>query len=153
MLHAQEVLSGDANMLIKSRVKVTYVKLNGTDGFPLHSVHFDYGPPMAGHAMFHAQLADEAVEIPERQKREMNLEFSLSGELKCFQFARIPTADMSLSSVLLCIVADHVNLEQFRDYLAVCKKLDMPVPSFPKMMESLSPMRTFNSHHWFADCP
>jgi len=142
-------------VLERSTVRVSYFNIENGLAQLLHSVHFDHGDEEAGHPVFHAQLTRERISLPEETAGELEFEFPEGEVAEVFKNARIPTSDMTLPSVLLCLAADHFKGEFFVDFLARVKELqaNMPQPIFAQTKQSL---RTFPDHlrssHWFAHC-
>jgi len=116
VLRAQEEMTKNGSELVRSTVGVSYYSVAEGSATLLHTMHFDFGPPSMCHPTFHAQLSNQPVLPPVEESRELNCELQLANNnVRCFGNARIPTCDMTLSSVLLCLVADHIGDEFFRD--------------------------------------
>jgi hypothetical protein len=161
LLHAQETIHTDREglKLLKSSVQVHYYR---TDATLLQSVHFDYGKPQAAHPLFHAQVSNvEPRGLSAREAEELRFGF-MTGTAgpACYRDARIPTSDMTLASVLLCLAADHLDCDDasddkrfFREFRAEFLRLHdrLPKPAIPSVLDSLKAQSDhFRSSHWFA---
>jgi hypothetical protein len=154
LVRAQErILRGAPPVLVKSTVRVSYFRTEQERAVLLQSIHFDYGVEQDCHAVFHAQLCPEAVQL---SSEEVALEFCFPQEFPhaiCCKNARIPTSDMTFSSVLLCLAADHMSPEFFREFLAAVRDIHekMPLPPFKNLQKSIAKepghLRSF---HWFS---
>jgi len=161
LLHAQETILDDRGgpMLLKSNVRVYYYR---TDATLLQSVHFDYGKPQAAHPLFHAQVSNvEPSGLSTGEAEELRFGFTAGAAgLTCYRDARIPTSDMTLPSVLLCLAADHLDSDDasqdkrfFREFRDELLRLQdrLPKPSIPSMLDSLKAQSDhLHSSHWFA---
>jgi hypothetical protein len=155
VVHVQESITGKKSdyILTRSTVRVSYYSIRGTKATPLHTVHFDYGPEQACHPIFHAQISPDCVQIPAEDLIDLGHELEAQGAANIFKNARIPTSDMTLSSVLLCLVADHIDHAFFSDFRGRVRELQdrLPRPSFEKTRASLlAQSNHFRSVHWFA---
>lgn len=154
VVHAQEEISDDMSELKKSTVRVSYYLEDAQSLDPLHTVHFDYGPALACHPMFHAQIASNPVVVPEADRGELDCDLTFpSAGLKCFEGSRIPTSDMTLSSVLLCLAADHIGGQFFSELRAKLHEIQtqMPRPNFTELKDSIrADELRLRSSHWFA---
>jgi hypothetical protein len=157
VLHAQEELAANCTALNRSTVRVSYFDARDDGVRPLHTVHFDFGPQQICHPTFHAQLTADPIIPPDDEAEELKCEVHFTPTFdkgRCFQNARIPTCDMTLASVLLCLAADHLGVEFFREFKANVIEIQksMPVPSYDEeMRKSLGgDLRRLSSSHWFA---
>lgn len=109
LIKGTEYIDATTNFVVKSNVSVNYFDASKRDInilIPLESIHYDYEEPCeAGHPIFHAQLS--AALIKEKfdsfnrfQVKDDHMGSRLKG-------IRIPTAHMSLVTVLIGLVADH----------------------------------------------
>ena len=157
VLHAQEELARDGTALNRSTVRVSYFDTRGDEVSPLHTVHFDFGPQQVCHPTFHAQLTADPIIPPVDEAEELKCEVRFIPtieKVRCFQNARIPTCDMTLASVLLCLAADHLGVDFFREFKASVIEIQksMPIPNYDEGMRmSLGiDLRRLGSSHWFA---
>jgi hypothetical protein len=154
LVHAKERMSRDGTMLIASAVLVSYFQVTEGKATLLHSMHFDYGSPQVCHPIFHAQLTSEPLTLPEDEALELDCDLEISdGRVSCFKNARIPTCDMTLSSVLLCLAADHIKREFFDPLRTELKGIqsELPRPTFAALNDSLrNESNHLRSSHWFA---
>jgi hypothetical protein len=116
--------------IIKSTVAVNYLdnskRIKHTLG-PLESIHYDYEEtPQVGHPIFHAQLSTGLINsFRSFQIDPPNLDRRLKG-------IRIPTAHMSLITVLIGLIADHSYRENKEIELTIKgKKTKQTVPYAP----------------------
>lgn len=158
VIHARETLSLDAKTIDKSNVKVSYFRRKG-DGSAalLHTTHFDYVGEQIAHPVFHAQLTEKPIIPPETETAEIRFDLQWDNvDSPCFANARIPTPDMTLLSVLLCLAADHIDHKFFHDMRATLRTIHevLPRPKFKALRDSLtSEPAHFRSLHWFAHMP
>jgi hypothetical protein len=120
----------------------------------VQSLHYDFvDGGQANHPFFHVQLTDESM--PEGDLRSVGFELQLDVSeepSQCWVDTRIPTPDMTLASVLYCLVADHLAeiFSQFAESVdAVQDRL--PTLRFEALTKSLQKSSLhFKSSHWFA---
>lgn len=157
VLQAQEAMSTNASSLTRSTVRVSYFAQQDETVEFLHSMHFDFGiPPQQCHPLFHAQVSDEPIVPPDDVLRELDCDLLIPQQKgRCFKNARIPTSDMTLSSVLLCIAADHLPIEYFAEFRGMIEECESEFaqPTFDPLQESWQRNRRFRSVHWFAHTP
>jgi hypothetical protein len=158
VIHAKESLINGGQTLEKSVVKVSYFEPQNDAARWLHTVHFDFEPQLRCHPTFHAQLTREIVVPSAEDRRELNCRVNFEAHPgRCFERARIPTSDMTLASVLLCVVADHIREELFAPFKARVLEIqrEMPMPNYdPSMKASLrNDVDRLGSSHWFAHVP
>jgi len=155
VVRAQEEMSVTGDTLYQSTVGVSYFEPADGGARLLHTVHFDFGPQQRCHPTFHAQLTKEPVIPSEEEKTELRCEVTFLPENGCcFKNARIPTSDMTLASVLLCLFADHIKDEIFAEYKRRIREIQqaMPRPNYDAaMQDSLkADLTRLGSSHWFA---
>jgi hypothetical protein len=141
---------------------VSYFQTTGQTAHLRGSVHYDHiSPPQDDqHPYFHAQLYSDPV-MP---AGEVKAYFDYTVDSSCFRpfnHVRIPTADMTLSSVFLCLAADHLPqacFAEFRErFLALQDKLPHPLlddfrGSFGLGANAQRPTH-LKSSHWFTRKP
>jgi hypothetical protein len=154
-MHVQEtiLLQKGNYTLTHSTVRVSYFKVNKTRAILLHSIHFDHGKPEESHPIFHAQLSRDIVTLPDVGANELGFDFTQKSGNEVFKNARIPTSDMTLPSVVLCLAADHINAGHFCEFFKSVLKLQqkMPQPIFQKTKTSIATQPDhLRSSHWFA---
>ena len=155
IVRAQELIAEKPPEVLKSTVSVSYLTIQDQCAKLLHTIHFDYDcPPQDNHPVFHAQLADEAVVIPEPQAREIRFDCQVDpAKVPCFGNGRIPTSDMTLSSVLLCLAADHMVATFVQKYTKSLREIggNLPTPKCDALRDSLvKEPQNLRSWHWFA---
>lgn len=158
VVRARENISrASPHTLYNSNVHLDYYDASGPGLRHLHSIHFDFTGEEPQHPLFHAQLCPETAEVsPEmREALELPLEPVLQRST-CFREARIPTADMTFASVLLCLAADHLQdkpeiFTEFRRNVQLIQD-KMPLPSSARTAKSIENCagRHMRSSHWFA---
>ena len=102
-------------------------------------------------------MSSQDGSIPEPELRSTGFDLELN-QLKepneCWVTTRIPTPDMTLPSVLYCLVADHLGagiFTQFADKVHSLLQNRIPAPNFDTLMSSLQESSShFKSSHWFA---
>jgi hypothetical protein len=121
----------------------------------VQSLHFDFvesGQPH--HPFFHLQLTDELIPEGDLSSVGFDLEIEPPGQSNhCWVTTRIPTPDMTLASVLYCLVADHFGdgvFDQFANKIHLLQGR-LSCPKFDTLKASLGKFPThFKSSHWFA---
>ncbi len=161
LIRARETIHKDTLVLVKSTVQLSYYDIDNKQNSAtlLHNMHFDYGEPEPNHPIFHAQLCPEPVEISESDRDTVQFDYTVQPPTRsrCFKGTRIPTSDMTLPSVLLCLSADAVQDQAiFLDFLKEVRELQerLPRPASDATSESLiADRKTLRSHHWYAHMP
>lgn len=156
LLHVQETIECATRRLTHSTVRVGYFQVQDNRAILLHSVHFDHGPTQDAHPMFHAQLTSETFNLPKTVAQELEFAYEQVPCNGCFKNARIPTSDMTLPSVLLCLAADHIQFRVFCDFYEKVQSIqaELPQPIYETTRASIeaSPGH-LRSSHWFAHTP
>jgi hypothetical protein len=142
-------------VLLSSVVEVSYLDVIGDEAQLLQSLHFDYDPCQRDHALFHAQVSDEMITISQEQLAPLKIDFSLpqSPVQTRHRSVRIPTCDMTFSSVLVSLTADHIGGPFFRKFQAIASahQQKMPLPLIQKLCRSLgSDTKDIRSSHWYC---
>lgn len=155
ILHAQEQINYRQRILRKSRVRLNYFSIEDTTAHLLQSLRYDFDqtPHNGQHPLFHAQTADEVIEGIGPIAEEFT--FQVNGQrCGCFPNVRIPTADMTLSSVLLGLAADHWQEPFFSEFRENCRTLQtrLPQPDLTFLRDSLALQNNIahvKSLHWY----
>jgi hypothetical protein len=117
-------------------------------------MHFDYGDELACHPVFHVQSCPEMVELSQDDAEALEFDFpNDTWRAICFKYARIPTSDMTFSSVLLCLAADHMRPEFFSEFMGAVREVHgrMPLPAFTRLKSSIArEPNHLRSFHWYA---
>ncbi len=154
VVQVTETLSKDAGTLVESVVGVSYFEMKGAKPAVLHSIHYDFGPPLKCHPTFHAQFSAQPFIPPSEEISQLNCDLDFENSTsRCFKNARIPTSDMTFASVLLCLAADHIGGQFFAEFKAKVLEIQelMPKPSCESLQMSLQADRShLGSSHWFA---
>ncbi len=141
-------------VLEKSTVRVTYYRIAGNQPRFVLGMHFDYAPNQTMHPVFHAQTTNEQPELNDDAMKELGFTSPYrDSRVASLRNVRIPTCDMTLPSVLLCLAANHLNPKAFSAFRAVVVKHQeaMPRPDLARLMESIREKPThLCSSHWFA---
>ena len=155
LIRAQEEISRSSPpVLVKSTVHVSYFSPDRDNPTHLQSMHFDYDGEQESHPVFHVQSCPEMIQ-PSPRDAEV-LEFDIPNDVQnasCFKYARIPTPDMTFSSVLLCLAADHMRPEFFLDFMESVRDVHarMPLPAFASLQSSIAKERGhLRSFHWYS---
>ncbi len=157
IISAFETFQRTSWSILKSTVNAYYLIISNSRAPLFQSLHYDYNSGEQGHhAFFHVQLSDKP--IPEDQLQEIR-SHGFDVELPAPDDARkscvktgIPTPDMTLASVLYCLVADHLKNPIFCDF---AKRIDsiqdrLPLLDCETLKESLKNSKHLKSFHWFA---
>jgi hypothetical protein len=120
----------------------------------VQALHYDFVEPgQGGHPFFHAQLTNEAIPDADLRSVDCQLELELQADSDdCVVTTRIPTPDMTLASVLYCLVADHLDATRFAEFAGRVHAIQnrLPAPGFESIRRSLEGATHFKSSHWFA---
>ncbi|MGD0013020.1 MAG: hypothetical protein ABSD56_01140 [Bryobacteraceae bacterium] len=139
--------------LTKSRVVLNYIIVSNSSAKLAQSLRYDFvdnGQP--DHPFFHVHLSDEIIQDDELPSMGFRLGLAVQPN-ECRVTTRIPTPDMTLASVLYCVVADHVGAGQFREFAEKVHSIQdrLSHPGFEALKQSLKiPLKHFKSSHWFA---
>ena len=146
LVSATERININSMQVVFSNVVVSYYKLEKAQCTLLESFHYDFDVQQPRHPTFHVQSCDGGISNQDFQRRR--------GTVNCrivrHENLRIPTAHMSFISVLVCIVADHLNSSQLGDLIKEIKNnADLPrVDS--KRIPGIVSSGDFCSYLWYA---
>jgi hypothetical protein len=152
---ALEEITRDSWLLKRSTVYLNYFVVSNTTAVLVQSLHYDFvegGQPH--HPFFHVQLTHEP--IPEADLRSTGFDLQLKLQepsSECWVTTRIPTSDMTLASVLYCLVADHLGTGFFGQFAERVHSIQerLPPPSFDALKNSIQKSAAhLKSSHWFA---
>jgi len=140
-------------LLTQSTVSLNYIVVSHSSAKLVQSLHYDFvDTGQEDHPFFHVHLTGEL--IPQDDLLNAGFELNLpEPPNECPVTTRIPTPDMTLTSVLYCIVADHLGAVHFKEF---AEKVDpiqgrLPHPGFDALKRSLqTSSKHFKSSHWFA---
>jgi hypothetical protein len=155
LIHAEETFrrARPTSILLKSTVRVSYFAIEENRTRVLQTVHYDYGPVQPLHPEFHAQLSSEVVQLSAQDATELEFPYHPNPAHDVCKSARIPTSDMTLPSVLLCLAADHIEAGFFPEFLHCVRDLQDKLPQPPDgttRQSILASPRNLRSSHWFA---
>lgn len=147
-------------MLIKSTVYLNYILVSDSKGQLVQALHYDFdgkSVPITPHPLFHVQLHHDFIPVDELRSANSAFDLELiepSADDECLGTTRIPTPDMTFTSVLYCLVADHLATPIFKEFSEeVCPILRDRIapPNFDSIKKSMgeSPEH-FKSSHWFS---
>jgi len=152
---ALEEITRDSWQLKRSTVYLNYFVVSNATAVLVQSLHYDFQEGgQRDHPFFHVQLTYET--IPENDLRSNGFDLQLKLQeppSNCWVTTRIPTSDMTLASVLYCLVADHLGagyFDQFAERVHSILEL-LPSASFDPLRNSIQNSSAhFKSSHWFA---
>ena len=160
ILKVQETVDLVSARISSSVVNVSYIAFRGEEfrkPVVLQSMHYDFDPNQ-DHALFHAQMCEYPVRIPmeaDSIRQDLGIDFDLPEKIEghCHPEVRMPTSDMTISSVLLCLAHDHFKAAVFQKFREKLREIviDMPRPDITKLKASLDDEpETVRSWHWFV---
>jgi len=146
---------GDPWLLTKSTVYLDYFVVANSAASLAQSLHFDFvDGGQADHPFFHVQLGDEGIPHDDLRSAGFDLQLNVPQQSnECWVTTRIPTPDMTLASVLYCLVANHLQTGIFRQFAEKISSIQdrLPHPVFEKLRMSFQESSVhFKSSHWFA---
>lgn len=155
VIKALETFMMPSWLLTKSSVYLNYFVVSDSAADLVQSLHYDFvDGGQADHPFFHLQLTDELIPEGELRSTGFDLEVRVPKQPnECWVTTRIPTPDMTLASVLYCVVADHLGAGSFKQFAENVHSIQdrLPPPSFDALKKSLARTSThFKSSHWFA---
>jgi hypothetical protein len=153
VIKAVETFETPKWVLTKSTVSVNYIVVKDSTAKLAQSLHYDFiATGQKDHPFFHAHLTDGR--IPEDDLRDAGFELQLPEQPSdCWVTTKIPTPDMTLASVLYCVVADHLGAGHFKQFAQKVEAIQgrLPHPGFDAIRKSLqTSSKHFKSSHWFA---
>ena len=155
VIKAMETFSVGSWSLTKSTVYLNYFVVSEDTAYLVQSLHYDFqGGGQTNHPFFHVQLTDEPIDPGDLAKAGFVLALKPCRRLRQRQImTKIPTPDMTLCSVLYCLVADHLEggfLAQLAESVDPIQGR-LPLLSFDALSASLKKYPAhFKSSHWFA---
>lgn len=154
VIKAQETLTKPSWILTKSTVYLNYFVISDTACRLVQSMHYDFVQGgQADHPYFHLQLDDEMIAADDLRNAGFDPGAATSPENECWVTTRIPTAEMTLPSVLYSIVADHLGTGIFADFERKIGPIHDRLPSldFELLKKSLQNSSLhFKCFHWFS---
>jgi hypothetical protein len=150
-----EIIRRRDQALLSSVVHVNYLDVENRKAVLLQALHFDYNPCQRDHALFHAQVSDQAIHVSLGDQSTLKIDFALPEEATQTRHrsVRIPTCDMTFSSVLVSLVADHIGGAFFSKFRTRASELQkkMPLPLVGKLCKSLeAETKDLRSSHWYC---
>lgn len=153
LVHAKESIRRADQVLLKSTVCVNYFTGPADAPVLLQAFHYDYDPGQADHPLFHMQVTNRCIALTAADISSLEVRLPVAGAPPVLRCARVPTCDMTLASVMLCLAADHVGGTIFNEFLKkICElQEELPQPAIELLGDSLgAPVRNMRSSHWFA---
>lgn len=154
LLQIREKICCADKALLESVVQIDHYSVEGRTATLLESIHYDFGGAQDRHPLFHAQLCRTHIALDPLVAREIEFRYDIdAGRWNCFGRARIPTSDMTLASVLLCLAADHFEKYFFNQFRKRALELQekLPHPAIESLAKSIEDKRDhLGSSHWFA---
>ncbi|MBL7197646.1 MAG: hypothetical protein ISS47_06070 [Candidatus Omnitrophica bacterium] len=145
VINAKERINIDNMHIVFSNVAVSYYKSKNSQWHLLESLHYDFDIQIPCHPTFHVQLCDNGVSTPDFVRRRQ-IE---RDRIIRYKNIRIPTAHMSLISVLVCIVADHLNSEVLTDLIRETIKINNLPQVDSNRISGILSNQDFRSLHWY----
>jgi len=152
LIHARERIRQADHVLLSSAVCVNYFTTSGAQAELLQAFHYDYDPHQRDHPLFHMQVTNRCIALSAADSERLEIHLPVAAPPAVLRCARVPTCDMTLASVLLCLAADHVGGGFFAECVGkICElQKEMPQPNIATLRQSLgSPVKDVRSSHWF----
>ena len=168
LINSSEEIYGETLHVERSRVHVSYFDVKNRGGgnskkdelaVPIESIHYDFDIKQdKAHPLFHAQYCLNIIEKEIRDKsssfKKYNVQPESLGDDR-IQHLKIPTAHMSLFSVLICICADH-TASKLPDLLKVLIGAYLEISTMPKaeiktIYDKIGKYKSFKSMHWYSE--
>ena len=153
VVKAMETFIRPSWVLSKSTVYVNYFVVSDSGATLVQSLHYDFVEGgQDDHPFFHVQLTDELISQEDLQNAGFDLSVAVSAN-ECWVTTRIPTPDMTLASVIYCLMADHLGATGFSEFAKNVESIQdrIPAPSFEPIKKSLDASAAhFKSSHWFS---
>jgi hypothetical protein len=158
MVGLEELEKDDPWRVKKSTVYLNYFIVSDGKAQLVQALHFDFDEGMqANHALFHLQLSNDLISDEDRRSAHFHLELQPPGQAnECRVTTRIPTPDMTLTSVLYCLAADHLRSDIFGQFAERVGPIHdrLPPLRFAALKSSVEKSSLhFKSPHWFARTP
>jgi len=151
----EELVKNDPWRVKRSTVYLNYFVVSDDAAQMVQSLHFDFdekGQP--DHAFFHVQLSDQLISEGDRLSAHFDLPLqAIAQSNECWVTTRIPTPDMTLTSVLYCLAADHLRSDIFGQFADKVDPIQgrLPPLRFDALKGSVEKsLLHFKSFHWFA---
>lgn len=152
LVHAREKIRRNDRALLSSSVCVNYFTLGSGQADLLQAFHYDFEPTQRDHPLFHMQVTNRCITLSPEDTQELEIQIPAAVAPTVLRCARVPTCDMTLASVLLCLAADHVGGELFAEFFdRICElQKEMPRPNIDALGQSLGGgISDIRSSHWF----
>lgn len=154
VVKALEEITVEPLLLHKATVYLNYFVISKSDACLVQSLHYDFGEQgKDNHPLFHVQVTNELISESDLRATDFGLRVSSAQSNMHGVTTRIPTPDMTLASVLYCLVADHSKADIFIPFAERIHSIQdrLPPPCFDMLQKSLQKSKNhFKSSHWFA---
>ena len=139
----------------KSTVYLNYFTVADAKAQLVQSMHFDFDENVqTDHPVFHVQMSADMISPADRQSAHFEIEAQpLHVSNECWVTTRIPTPDMTLTSVLYTLAADHLRTEIFTQFVKGVEPIQHRLP--PLRFETIKTsvqksLKHLKSSHWFV---
>ena len=159
LIRVRETFTRPDWRLTKSTVYLNYVVVSRKGAKLAQSLHYDFEElGQTGHPFFHLQLETEPIPRENLLTTGFDMDVTRPGcSTDCQVTTRIPTSDMTFTSVLYSLMADHLCADKrdgiFHDFADSVKSIHERLPPlrFEALKDSFDKSFThFKSPHWFA---
>jgi hypothetical protein len=153
VVKAMETFNRASWVLTKSTVYVNYFVISDASAKLAQSLHYDFVEGgQHDHPFFHVQLTDELIPTDDLRSAGFELPVPVLAN-ECYVTTKIPTPDMTLASVIYCLMADHLGASGFSQFAENVESIQnrIPAPKFEAIKKSLDHFKAhFKSSHWFS---
>lgn len=147
LIKATERINIDNMHIVYSNVEVAYYKLKDGQHTLLESFHYDFDKQEPSHPTFHVQLCCQGISgLPQDFQR---LRGNVDNRIIRHENLRIPTAHMSLISVLVSIVADHLSSQELNNLIQEIRGTDNLPQVDPTRISGIVSNGDFCSLLWY----
>jgi hypothetical protein len=155
IIKALELFNKTNWSLTKSTVYVNYFVVADASAELVQALHYDFvDGGQIDHPFFHLQLDNTMISGDDLTSAGFGEGLNLSEHTnECWVTTRIPTPEMTLASVLYCLVADHLGTTIFRQFADRFHAIqqNLPLCAFEAMKSSFQKIGShLKSSHWFA---
>lgn len=122
LINGLETYIQSTKLMRKSSIQVLYTEVTGAGAKTLMALHYDFDHVVqAAHPVFHAQFGMGDFTHPSFKEMGFRSAVPPAPTGVIFNSVRIPTAGMSLASVLMSIAADHLDAKFLNQIITVCE--------------------------------
>lgn len=151
----EELEKNDPWRVKRSTVYLNYFVISNAGAQMVQALHFDFDEKgQVDHAFFHVQLSADLISEGDRVSAHFDLPLQAAAQSnESWVTTRIPTPDMTLTSVLYCVAADHLRSDIFSQFADNVDPIQgrLPALRFDALRSSVAKSSThFKSSHWYA---